>query len=116
NEEDAEMPQQAPARVRVGADQRTSQFLAVLESCWSAIRRQYVEVPAAVVVVAAGSDRRQGLFKWGHFAALRWRPRPVEGEEGGAAAPAALPEVLVAGEGLERPALEVLGTLLHEAA
>jgi hypothetical protein len=115
NEEDAKMPQQARARAGADVDQRTSQLLAVLESCWAAIRRQYPEVPAAVVVVAAGSDRRNGLFKWGHFAALRWRPRPVEGEEGGGAR-AALPEVLVAGEGLERPALEVLGTLLHEAA
>jgi hypothetical protein len=105
----------APAPTVSDVDQRTSQLLAVLESSWAAIRRQYPEVPAAVMVVAAGSDRRQGLFKWGHFAALRWRRRQVDGEEGGGA-PAALPEVLVAGEGLERPALEVFGTLLHEAA
>jgi hypothetical protein len=116
NEEDAPVPQQSTALAPAGADvdRPTSQLLAVLERCWAAIRRQHPEVPAAVVVVAAGSDRRQGLFKWGHFAALRWRPRPVEGEGGGGAA--ALPEVLVAGEGLERPPLEVVGTLLHEAA
>jgi uncharacterized protein DUF6884 len=116
NEEDAAMPQPTAAQAPAGADvaRTTSQLLAALEACWAAIRRQHPEVPAAVLVVAAGSDRRQGLFKWGHYARLRWRPRPVEGAGGGGAA--ALPEVLVAGEGLERPALEVMGTLVHEAA
>jgi hypothetical protein len=83
---------------------QASQVVAALETAWAAIAGRHPELPAAVVVIGAGSDRRQGLWKWGHFAALRWR----HGER-------ALPEVLVAGEGLRRPAREVLETLLHEA-
>jgi hypothetical protein len=89
-----------------GSDQPSSQLLAALEACWAAIARHHAELPAAVVVVGAGSGS-QGLWKWGHFAALRWR-RLAGGD--------ALREVLVAGEGLRRPASEVLATLLHEAA
>lgn len=58
-----------------------------------------------VVVVAAGSGGRRGQLKLGHFAAARWE---ADGGE--------LPELLVGGEGLRRGALDVLGTLLHEAA
>ena len=95
-----------PVPDRHDVDQPTSQLLAALEACWAAIARLHPELPAAVVVVGAGSGSR-GLWKWGHFAALRWR-RLADGD--------ALPEVLVAGEGLRRPAPEVLTTLLHEAA
>jgi hypothetical protein len=79
--------------------------VAALEAAWSAIRRRHPDVPAAVVVVASGTDGRPGEARWGHFAALRW----VRGEE-------QLPEVLIAGGGLAREAEEVLATLLHEAA
>jgi hypothetical protein len=48
-----------------------------------------------------------GTPRWGHFAASRWRRAAGGGE---------LAEILVAGEGLERGAVPVLGTLLHEAA
>jgi hypothetical protein len=89
-------------------EQSTARLLSALEETWAAIARRHPELPAAVVVVGPGSDRRQGLFKWGHFAAFRWRPR--DGTK------ARLPEVLVAGEGLERSAAEVTTTLLHEAA
>jgi hypothetical protein len=83
----------------------SSPVVAALEAAWSAIRRRHPDVPAAVVVVASGTDGRPGKARWGHFAALRW----VRGEE-------QLPEVLIAGEGLAREAEEVLATLLHEAA
>src|SRR5438876_4428056 len=86
----------------------TSISLVALEAAWTAIGRQHPEIPSVVIVIAPGSDRRQGLFKWGHFAALRWR-RTTGARE-------ALSEVLIAGEGLRRPAKEVLTTLLHEAA
>ncbi|WP_203907301.1 hypothetical protein [Rhizocola hellebori] len=81
-------------------------MLAVLEGCWSAIRERHLEVPQVVLVVASGSPAgpKQNL-KWGHFASLRWQ----HGEQ-------LLPEVLISGEGLSRPADEVLKTLLHEAA
>jgi len=101
------LKRQEPEGASVGG-QRTSRLLGALEAALFAISQRYPELPAAVVVVGAGSDRRQGLFKWGHFAAMRWRPR----ERGDVA----LPEVLVAGEGLERSAEEVMTTLLHEAA
>lgn len=83
-----------------------AQLLAVLEGCWSAIRERHLEVPAVVLVVASGSpaSSKDGI-KWGHFATLRWQ----HGEQ-------VLPEVLISGEGLSRPATEVLKTLLHEAA
>jgi hypothetical protein len=86
----------------------TSDSLGVLEAVWAAIRQRHPELPSVVIIIAPGSDRRQGLFKWGHFAALRWRTR-IQG--GGA-----LSEVLIAGEGLRRPGEDVLTTLLHEAA
>lgn len=58
-----------------------------------------------MLVVAAGSGRRPDELKWGHFAASRWN---VAGDS--------RREVLVGGEGLQRPPVEVFGTLLHEAA
>jgi hypothetical protein len=76
-----------------------------LEGCWAGIRRRHPEVPAAVVVVASGTEGRPSNARWGHFAALRW----VQGD-------AELPEVLVAGEGLSRAPEVVMATLLHEAA
>jgi hypothetical protein len=80
-----------------------SPLVAALEQVWAAIRRRHPEVPEVVVVVAAGGEGRR--LRWGHFASGRWQ------------LPAGRrPEVLVGGEGLRRPAREVLGTLLHEAA
>jgi len=76
-----------------------------LEECWAAVARRHPDVPAAVIVVASGTDGRASQVRWGHFAALRWV------QEGGDQ----LPEVLVAGEGLARGAEAVLATLLHEA-
>lgn len=80
--------------------------VAVLERLWQQIRLGHGDVPDVVLVLAAGSDGggRRGL-KLGHFAADRWH---VERDR--------RPEVLIGGEGLQRGAREVLGTLLHEAA
>ena len=80
-------------------------LVGALEDCWAAIAKRHPDVPAAVIVVASGTDGRASQARWGHFAALRW----VRGD-------AHLPEVLVAGEGLARGAEAVLATLLHEAA
>jgi hypothetical protein len=77
-----------------------------MEQTWAAIRDRHPEVPAAVVVVASGSPTKAGQpMKWGHFAAGRWQRGDNQ-----------LPEVLVSGEGLNRPADKVFTTLLHEAA
>lgn len=90
-----------------GADDTgaASALVAVLEATWAAIAAHHPEVPAVVVVVAAGSGRRSNELKWGHFAASRW---DVAGDS--------RPEVLIGGEGLQRGPVPVLGTLLHEAA
>ncbi len=82
-----------------------SPMVGALESAWQAIRSRHPDVPDAVIVVGAGSAGRQSGLKLGHFAALRWCRDDVE-----------IPEVFVAGEGLQREPTEVLGTLLHEAA
>jgi hypothetical protein len=81
-------------------------LVGTLEATWAAIVKRHPDVPAAVVIVASGTEgRKSSEARWGHFAALRW----VRGA-------AQLPEVLVAGEGLTRGAESVLATLLHEAA
>jgi hypothetical protein len=83
-----------------------SRLVAALEHAWDAIRANHPEVPDAVLVVASGSDPRSRALTLGHFAAGRWR----------LANDTQRPEVLVSGEGLRRGPVDVLGTLLHEAA
>ena len=84
----------------------TAALVAALEQAWSAIRTRHPEVPAAIVVVGSGSPAKASQsLKWGHFATKRWQAGDDQ-----------LPEVLVSGEGLSRPAAEVFTTLLHEAA
>jgi len=82
-----------------------STMVAAMERAWQAIRARHREVPEVIVVLGAGSEARRGLFKLGHFAAARWQ-----------VADQRRPEVLVSGEGLRRGPVDVLGTLLHEAA
>jgi hypothetical protein len=60
-----------------------------------------------VIVVASGSDSRNRRLNLGHFAAARWQLTDQ---------PTDRAEVLVSGEGLQRGPIDVLGTLLHEAA
>ena len=84
----------------------TAGLLAVLEAAWTAIRTRHPEVPDAVLIVGSGSPAKpNATMKWGHFADLRWQHGDTQ-----------LHEVLVSGEGLNRPPAEVLVTLLHEAA
>jgi hypothetical protein len=84
-----------------------SRLVAALEHAWTAIRRHHPDVPQVVIVVASGSDPRSRRLNLGHFAAGRWQltDRPTDRAE-----------VLVSGEGLQRGPVDVLGTLLHEAA
>jgi hypothetical protein len=84
-------------------DGEASLLVAALEHAWQAIRTHHPDVPEAVLVVASGTDGKR--LNWGHFAPHRWQ---VAGDD--------RHEVLVGGEGLQRGPLEVLGTLLHEAA
>jgi len=80
-------------------------LVAALEQAWAAIRTRHPEVPPAVVVIGSGSPSKASQqMKWGHFDSHRWQ-----------AGTDRLPEVLISGEGLRRPAPEVFTTLLHEA-
>ncbi len=88
-----------------GAGSVASALVATLERAWAVVVANHPEVPAVVVVVAPGSGGRARELKLGHFAAGRWE---VEGGQ--------RCELLVGGEGLRLGAVEVLGTLLHEAA
>ena len=58
-------------------------------------------------MVASGSDPPSRRLNLGHFAAGRWQLTDQ---------PTNRAEVLVSGEGLQRGPIDVLGTLLHEAA
>jgi hypothetical protein len=80
-----------------------SLLLAALEHAWQTIRARHPDVPEAVLVVASGSEGKR--LNLGHFAPHRWQVAGADRHE-----------VLVGGEGLHRGPLEVLGTLLHEAA
>src|SRR5512132_941319 len=84
-------------------DGTASLLVAALERTWQTIRRRHPDVPDAVLVVASGSAGKR--LNLGHFAPHRWQVNGADRHE-----------VLVGGEGLHRGPLEVLGTLLHEAA
>jgi len=74
---------------------------AALSNAWRSIQQQHPDVPDVVLVV--GADGRGKLY--GHFCGGIWQRHD-----------GAVSEVLIAGDGLNRPAGEVFGTLLHEAA
>jgi len=91
-------------------------MVAALEAAWAAIRVRHPEVPAAVIVLGAGSiGASSGGLKLGHFAAMRWSDLDHAKSETSAGG-LQLPVVFVGGEGLARGPAAVLGTLLHEAA
>jgi hypothetical protein len=83
----------------------TTPLVAALEHAWATIRQHHPEVPAAVLVVGAGTDGRRARLKYGHYSEARWQHGTMR-----------MPEVLISGEGLARGAAATLGTLLHEAA
>jgi hypothetical protein len=91
-----------------------SRLVAALETAWSAIRGRHPQVPDVVLIVAAGSDPRSRGLTLGHFAAARWELRDQD-TTSTASGTSSRAEVLVGGEGLRRGAVDVLGTLLHEA-
>ena len=95
----------ATAGVDAGGDGLVgaSGLVRALEAAWAAIRAHHRDVPEVVIVLASGTSGRGA--KLGHYAASRW---DVAGST--------TAEVLVAGEGLRLGSVEVLGTLLHEAA
>jgi DnaJ domain len=80
-----------------------SGIVRVLEDIWRTIRARHTELPAVVIIIASGTERKQPV--WGHHAPGRWQ---VANEE--------RTEIMISGEGLRRTPQDVLGTLLHEAA
>jgi hypothetical protein len=92
-----------------GEGRISTPMVAALEQAWAAIRSRHPDVPPVVVVLGAGSiGAPGGRLRLGHFAAMRWADGAGAGER--------LAEVFVGGEGLARGPVDVLGTLLHEAA
>jgi hypothetical protein len=87
-------------------DSSAAGLIAALETAWAEVRSRHAELPAAVIITGSGSGRPNALTL-GHHAAERWRHTGQLRD---------LPEILIGGEGLERGAADVLGTLLHEAA
>ncbi len=90
---------------RPAGSNAASVLVASLGRAWAAIRARHPQVPEVVMAMASGSVGRRGERKLGHFADRRWRVATAE-----------RPELFVGGEGLAAGAVEVLGTLLHEAA
>jgi hypothetical protein len=90
---------------RPAGSNAASVLVAALERAWTQIRARHPQVPEVVMAVASGSVGRRGQLKLGHFADRRWTVATAE-----------RPELFVGGEGLAAGAVEVLGTLLHEAA
>lgn len=77
-----------------------SKVLAAVERIWEEIQSRYADVPD-VVATLAGSEST-----WGHIAYNRWERSDQT----------RVHELFISGENLERGAVAVLGTLLHEAA
>ena len=92
----------------------SSPIVAALEQAWTAIQARHPQIPDVVIVLASGSvGAPRGALKLGHFAAMRWTHADAAQTVG--ASGSTLGEVFVGGEGLALGAVDVLGTLLHEA-
>jgi hypothetical protein len=83
-----------------------SEALGILEEVWEALRVNTPDLPAAVLVLASGTEDVT-TPRFGHWAASRWRVDDIGTRR---------PEVLIAGEALDHGAEQVFATLLHEAA
>jgi hypothetical protein len=92
-----------PSNHTTTGDGAASLLVAALEHTWQTIRTHHPDLPEAVLVVASGAEGKR--VNLGHFAPHRWQVHGADRHE-----------VLVGGEGLQRGPLDVLGTLLHEAA
>jgi hypothetical protein len=83
----------------------TERLVAALSGAWRAIQAQHPDVPDVVLTIGSGTNGRRSTTKLGHFGSRRWVQ--VDGQE--------VHELFIGGEGLARGAVDVLGTLLHEA-
>lgn len=80
-------------------------LIEALSDAWTAIQRNHPSVPNVVILAAPNMHRRGGVL--GHFAALRWSP--------GQGSNTFLHEVVVVAEHLDRSAVDIFETVLHEA-
>lgn len=76
----------------------TLPILDALNNAFVSIRTRHPEIPNVVLVVGTSSRT-----KLGHFHAQSWEGKAVN-------------EIMLSGESLQRGAVDVFGTLLHEAA
>lgn len=79
-------------------------LIQALAALWTKIRTLHAGVPGVVLIPAPAHRDQKNVL--GHFAPVRWRRRDDEH----------LHEVVVVAEHLNRPAEDVLETLIHEAA
>lgn len=85
----------------------TARLLAAFEVTWKTIQERHPDVPPVVVTIGSGTvGGKPGQVRYGHFAAGRWQVGQAD----------QVAELFISGEGLNRDADHVLGTLLHEAA
>lgn len=115
----ARVPLPAPAVPRPPAAPKPpvlSDVARRLEDVFAVIRRRHPELPHFVVVLATGAEGKKGVTHWGHFASRRWRTKAGEHNEAGETSGESLAEIKISAEGLNRPPVEVLETMLHEAA
>lgn len=82
-------------------------LIAALTELWNAIRERHSAVPSVVLLPAPSLTRKMNVL--GHFAPLRWKARRAKDNE-------RLHEVVVVAEHLDRGSVDILETLLHEAA
>jgi len=82
-------------------------LIAALTVLWNAIREKHPAVPSVVLLPAPSLTRKMNVL--GHFAPLRWKARRAKDNE-------RLHEVVVVAEHLNRGAVDILETLLHEAS
>jgi hypothetical protein len=84
----------------------TGELVAACEQVWDTIRQRHPDVPPVVITLASGTAGRRDRAKLGHFAARRWEHTQL----------GQLAELFLSGEGLQRGPVDLLATLLHEAA
>lgn len=90
-----------------------SSVVTTLERVWDAVRANYPELPAVVMVTGSALV---GPPRWGHTRADGWTDRTHQETRDGATTDLRLGEMFVAGETLARGASFTLETILHEAA
>ncbi len=81
-------------------------LIGALAAMWAAVQAQHTDLPSAMILPAPASSAMSRMKKTeAHFAPFRWKQKKGR-----------IHEISVVAEMLNRPASEILGSLLHEAA